>query len=107
MLLARAMGFASPEDAASGTTYLPFGSGDIHQNFDPIVSPAASGGYAWVFFDSRRNYGNVGLLRAIWCTAVDVSADGKYTVDPSHPAFFLPGQEIGTANFRPFATLAP
>jgi hypothetical protein len=99
-LLAKAMGFAPPADAASDTTYLPYGSGDIHQNFDPMVAPAASGGYAWVFFDSRRNYGNAGLLRSIWCAAVDISPEGTYAADPSHPAFFFPGQEMTTANFR-------
>jgi hypothetical protein len=106
-ILARAMGFATPADAASGTTYLPFGSGDLHQNFDPAVSPGTSGGYAWVLFDSRRNYGNTGLPRAIWCAALDVSPAGQYTTDPSHPAFFLPGQESATANFRPEPALDP
>jgi hypothetical protein len=106
-ILARAMGFATSADAASNTTYLPYGAGDIHQNFDPYVSPAASGGYAWVFFDSRRNYGNVGLLRAVWCAAVDVSGDGLYAGDPSHPAFLLPGQELTTSNFRPVPVVDP
>jgi hypothetical protein len=106
-ILARAMGFATSADAASNTTYLPYGAGDIHQNFDPYVSPAASGGYAWVFFDSRRNYGNVGLLRAVWCAAVDVSGDGIYAIDPSHPAFLLPGQELTTSNFRPVPVVDP
>ncbi len=106
-MLARAMGFDSARAAASGATYLPFGSGDVHQNYYPSVSPAASGGYAWVFFDSRRHYGNDGLLRQIWGAAIDVSAGGTYAADPSHPAFFLPGQELGTGNFRAVAALDP
>jgi hypothetical protein len=98
--LAQAMGFASGGDGGAGATYLPFGTGEAHQNFDPAVAPAASGGYAWVLFDSMRHYGNVGLLRQIWVAAIDVAADGTYASDPSHPAFLLPGQEIGTGNFR-------
>ena len=105
-LLARAMGFASPADAAANTTYLPFGSSDLHQNFYPSVAPVASGGYAWVFFDSRRNYGNLGLLRGVWGAAIDLSASGGYPADPSHPAFYLPGQEIATGNFRAVAVPA-
>jgi hypothetical protein len=107
-LLAQAMGFRTVADAASNTTYLPFGaSEETHHNFYPTVSPVAAGGYFWVFFDSYRHYGNVGQARQLWGTAVDISADGTYTVDPSHPAFFLPGQEWGTGNHRAFTALDP
>jgi hypothetical protein len=106
-LLAKAMGFTGADDAASNTTYLPFGAADVHQNYDPAVSPGASGGYAWVFFDSRRNYGNAGLLRAIWCAAVDVSPTGTYSADPSHPPFFMPGQELTASTIRPVPVLDP
>jgi hypothetical protein len=106
-LLARAMGFESAADAASENTYLPFGTSEAHQNYAPTVSPAPSGGYAWVFFDSMRHYGNLGLRRQIWGAAIDVAPDGSHAADPSHPAFFLPGQELGTGNFRPVAALDP
>ena len=106
-LLARAMGFKSASDAASDNTYLPFGPSEAHQNYSPTVSPATSGGYAWVFFDSMRHYGNLGLHRLIWGAAVDVAPDGSYVVDPSHPAFFLSGQELGSGNFRAVAALDP
>jgi hypothetical protein len=106
-MLAQAMGFATAAAAASNVTYLPFGSGDLHQNYGATVSPATSGGYAWVFFDSMRHYGNAGLLRQIWGAAVDVSESGTIAADPSHPAFFLPGQELGTGNFRAVAALDP
>ncbi len=36
-LLARAMGFASAADAASNSTYLPFGISEAHQNYSPTV----------------------------------------------------------------------
>jgi hypothetical protein len=107
-LLAQAMGFASQQDATAGTTYLPFGSADeTHHNYYPTVSPVAAGGYFWVFFDSYRHYGNLGLQRQLWGTAVDVSAGGTYTADPSHPAFYLTGQELGTGNHRAFTALDP
>lgn len=107
-LLAEAMGFASSADAASGKSYLPYGAGEeLHHNYDPTVSPVAAGGYFWIFFDSYRHYGNLGLQRQLFCTAVDVSTSGKYTTDPSHPAFFVTGQELGTGNHRAFTALDP
>jgi hypothetical protein len=107
-LLANAMGFASAADVASNKTYLPYSATDeLHHNFYPTVSPIAAGGYFWVFFDSYRHYGNQGLQRQLWGTAVDVSTNGKYTVDASHPAFYVTGQELGTGNHRAFTALDP
>ncbi len=106
-LLAQAMGFASEADAASGTTYLPFGAEELHHHYYPTVAPVAAGGYFWVFFDSLRHYGNQGLQRQIWGAAVDISASGDYSMDRSHPAFYLPGQEPNTGNHRAFAALDP
>jgi hypothetical protein len=107
-ILAKAMGFASPADVAANKTYLPFGvSEDLHHNYDPTVSPVAAGGYFWVFFDSYRHYGNEGLQRQLWGSAIDVSANGTYVTDPSHPAFYLTGQEFGTGNHRAFTALDP
>jgi hypothetical protein len=107
-LLAKAMGFASDQDAASNKTYLPFGADEeAHHNYYPTSSPVAAGGYFWVFFDSFRHYGNLGLQRQLYGTAIDISADGTYPADPSHPAFYLTGQESGTANHRAFTALDP
>jgi Tol biopolymer transport system component len=107
-LLAEAVGFASPSDAASNTTYLPFSATDeLHHNFYPTVSPVAAGGYFWLFFDSYRHYGNQGLERQLWGTAITVSATGTYTADASHPAFYVTGQEAGTGNHRAFTALDP
>jgi hypothetical protein len=107
-LLAKAMGFASDQDAASNKTYLPFGAAEeAHHNYYPTASPVAAGGYFWVFFDSFRHYGNLGLARQLWGTAIEISADGTYPADPSHPAFYLTGQEAGTANHRAFTALDP
>jgi hypothetical protein len=107
-MMAKAVGFASPADAASSKTYLPYSATDeLHHNFYPTVSPVAAGGYFWVFFDSYRHYGNQGLERQLWGTAVTVSSTGKYTTDASHPAFYVTGQESGTGNHRAFTALDP
>jgi hypothetical protein len=107
-MLAKAMGFKTTQDAASNTTYLPFGaSEETHHNYYPTVSPVAAGGYFWMFFDSYRHYGNVGLQRQLWGAAIDVLTDGRYTVDPSHPPFYVTGQELGTGNHRAFTALDP
>jgi hypothetical protein len=43
--------------------------------------------------------------KSIWVAAIDSNAAaGK---DPSHPAFYLPGQELGSGNIRAFSVLAP
>jgi hypothetical protein len=108
MLLAQAVGFLTAADASSNTTYLPYSPTDeLHHNFYPTVSPIAAGGYFWVFFDSYRHYGNQGLQRQLWGAALDVSPTGRYTTDPSHPAFYLTGQELGTGNHRAFTALNP
>lgn len=106
-VLAKAMGYDTPDSAGSNTTYLPFGADDLHGNYFPTVSPVAAGGYFWVFFDSLRGYGNLGVQRQLWGAAIDVLADGNYALDPSHPPFYLPGQEFGTGNHRAFAALDP
>jgi hypothetical protein len=107
-LLANAVGFSSAANAAASKTYLPYAASDeLHHNFYPTVSPVPAGGYFWVFFDSYRHYGNEGLFRQLWGTAVTVSSSGKYTADASHPAFYVTGQELGTGNHRAFTALDP
>lgn len=139
--LARAMGFASQQQAEMATAAVP-GSDRVLLAAYPTVVPLALGGFYWVFFDSDRKYGNIntntsaqpsapiaglpdwltGLIggapqqpktpggiasRQLWGAAIEVSADGTYKVDPSHPPFYLDGQEIGTNNHRAFAALDP
>ncbi len=114
-MLARAMGFATPDDAADEKTYLPFGAEELHQSYYPTVSPVAAGGYFWVFFDSIRHYGNKGMFRQLWGTAIAIqrgggeatNADGVYGLDPSAPAFYVSGQELQGANHRAFTALDP
>jgi hypothetical protein len=109
-MLANAMGYASDADATTGKTYLPFDAEELHHNFYPTGSPVAAGGYFWVFFDSYRHYGNThtnGMVRQLWGTAVDISPNGTYSVDPSHPPFYLTGQEDVEGNHRAFTALDP
>jgi hypothetical protein len=100
----------------SGTTksYLP--SSDPDLNFAPTVLPEAVGGYFWVVFTSHRAYGDTISSKAgssagnddrgqLWVAAVDLNpAPGK---DPSHPAFYLDGQEDAANNLRGFWVLPP
>lgn len=102
-ILFRSSGYSSRDDAIAERTYLPFGAEDASHLFYPTVMATTPGAHGFICFDSIRHYGNRGLKRAIWCTAIDeggVRADGG---DPSHPAFFLPGQEEETDNIRPVA----
>jgi hypothetical protein len=107
---------------SAGTEYLPFPGRDEGYDFYPTINPVPSGGYFWVYFTSRRAYGNVypgnptsasnpgGTeadvgTKAIWVAAIDIApAPGT---DPSHPAFYLPGQEVGSGNIRAFPVLQP
>jgi len=91
-------------------TYLP--ANDTGLNATPTVLPEAVGGYFWVVFTSHRSYGNVlqsnassGTLGKLWIAAVDI--DAPPGTDPSHPAFYLDGQELNADNLRGFLTLPP
>jgi len=91
-------------------SYLP--ANDPQLNFAPTVLPVAVGGYFWVIFTSHRSYGNTlasldnnGQNGKLWVAAIDIDAtDG---IDPSHPAFYLEGQELTANNLRGFWVLAP
>ena len=110
--LGRAGGFAG------GNNFLPDPNG-ANLDYMPTVSPVAAGGYFWMFFSSRRSYGNEYPTRShtvgpghdldtgkkIWVAAIDINTPAGS--DPSHPAFFLPGQEMASGNVRAFAALEP
>jgi hypothetical protein len=98
-------------------------AGDVTLNYEATVNPIASGGYAWVVFTSRRMYGNVAQLgpwvsdprdypwrdqitdKKLWVAAVDLN--GTPGTDTSHPAFYLPAQEILAGNARGYWTVEP
>ncbi|HEV8245561.1 MAG TPA: hypothetical protein VGP93_07325 [Polyangiaceae bacterium] len=106
----------------NGSGYLPTGTGhndDEKMNYEPTVNPIASGGYYWVVMTSRRLYGNVATsnpyatdgtmtdptTKKLWVAAIDINPEpGK---DPSHPGFYLPGQELPAPNMRGFWVVDP
>jgi hypothetical protein len=122
---ARSLDRANGKDG--GVKYLPEGgtnhADDSVLNYEPTVSPVASGGYAWIVFLSRRMYGNVATIdpwasdprehdlvanattKKLWVAAIDL--DPQPGSDPSHPAFYLPGQELLAGNARGFWVVDP
>ena len=103
-------------DSANGTGVLPADS--QHLEYAPTVSPIVQGGYFWVVFTTPRDYGNVMVSpeqaapndatyanhKQLWVAAIDATIG---TTDPSHPAFWLPGQDSTTANMFGYWALAP
>ena len=96
---------------------------DANKSYQPTMLPVAVGGYRWVVFSSTRPYGNSGNLPGIqedfsdtssyasssytamtntsdiqsqlWVAAIDDTASG--TTDRSHPAFWLPSQNLSAS----------
>jgi hypothetical protein len=102
-MLHRSGGYASADDAQAQRSYLPFGADEAGRSYYPTVMVTEPGSHEFVCFDSIRHYGARGLRRAIWCSALDGPGATAPPGDPSHPAFYLPGQEDTTENFRPMA----
>jgi hypothetical protein len=98
-------------------------------DFYPTVMPIGIGGYFWLFWTSRRDFGTMGEFdgsmyytppansttdakkKRIWVSAITPKASGGDAMatalaDPSHPGFYLEGQSI-SGNIRAFATLNP
>lgn len=95
--------------AVNGDDY-PFAAGerDHSYNYEPTFAPLESGGYAWAVFTSRRTYGNrltggSNAVKQLWVFAIDL--DPQPGDEPSHPAFWLPGQDLATLNMRGFWAL--
>jgi hypothetical protein len=101
----------------------PTHANDPNANYEPTVNPLPAGGYVWVVFTSRRMYGSVASIppycsdprgvdliqnitpKKLWVAAIDVN--GTPGSDASHPAFYLPGQELLAGNARAFWVQAP
>jgi hypothetical protein len=94
----------------NGDGYVPQGARDQDKNYEPTMAPIASGGHFWLMFTSRRTYGNKLMggdseTKRLWVSAIDINAvDG---MDPSHPAFYIAGQELTSGNSRGFWALDP
>jgi hypothetical protein len=96
---------------------------DATLNYEPTLNPVPSGGYAWIVFMSRRLYGNVATInpfwsdpryhdisvtpttKKLWVAAIDLNAPPG--TDPSHPAFYLPAQELLAGNSRGYWVVDP
>lgn len=84
------------------------------RSYQPTVNPVSVGGYSWVVFFSPRDYGNrmssttdatTENRKQLWVAAVDSNpVPGK---DPSHPGFWLPGQDLSTTNMSGYWALEP
>jgi hypothetical protein len=107
----------------SGTaSYLP--ANDPGVNFAPTMLAEAVGGYFWAIFTSHRSYGSMLASKAnsaglgvsncfsaqgdeangkLWVAAIDIGATPG--TDPSHPAFYLDGQELQADNLRGYWVL--
>lgn len=114
-------------DNLNGKGHAPIGPNahddDTTLNYEPSVSPVVSGGYAWVVFVSRRLYGNVATInpywsdprfhdisktpttKKLWVAAIDLGAAPG--TDPSHPAFYLPAQELLAGNSHGYWVVDP
>jgi hypothetical protein len=111
-------GYVPPHPSYTGSS-----GDDSTLNYEPTVNPVPSGGYAWVVFTSRRLYGNVATInpfwsdpryqdisktpttKKLWVAAIDLNAAPG--TDPSHPAFYLPAQELLAGNARGFWVVDP
>ncbi len=98
-------GFEIRLRGANGDDYpFPVGDRDRNQNYEPTFAPQEAGGYNWIVFTSRRTYGNrltgdSSQVKQLWIAAVDLHPQPG--VDPSHPAFWIPGQDANL-NMRGF-----
>jgi hypothetical protein len=100
------------------------GVNDYQLNYLPSMAPTQAGGLNWVVFTSRRMYGNIAYddpwdaepgskgcngntipctctsgnppTKKLWIAAVNSNFTAG--TDPSHPAFYLPGQELMAGN---------
>ncbi|MFI5302988.1 MAG: hypothetical protein ACHREM_33270, partial [Polyangiales bacterium] len=121
--LATPISLSCTGDGSVVGTIDPDHGADVNVNYEPTVNPIASGGYAWVVFTSRRMYGSEATIppfcsdprgvdlvtnitpKKLWVAAIDLGAAPG--TDASHPAFYLPAQELLAGNSRGFWVLDP
>lgn len=79
-----------------------------NRSFNPVFAPKAAGGYTWLVFISKRDYGHklVGANRQqLWMVAIDdPPIPGQ---DPSHPPFYLRGQLASELSENAYYALDP
>lgn len=101
----------APLDAANGVGMIT-GDDQLNATYEPTFMPVAAGGYFWLVVVSERKYGNLltdtnpaSRRKQLWVTAIDQTPVAGQ--DPSHPAFWLPGQELNNQNMRGEWSLSP
>lgn len=81
------------------------GGPDADDTFQPSFSPFHQGGYFWVTYLTRRDYGNAEVgtkgrsLQQIWVSAV---SDTPGQSDPSEVGYWLPGQNTASRNISAY-----
>ncbi|MFT3765997.1 MAG: hypothetical protein QM820_10835 [Minicystis sp.] len=97
-------------DQASGAGLLK--GPEASSTYEPTFMPVAAGGYFWLVVVGERTYGNTltdtnpgSRHKQLWVSAID--ANPLPGQDPSHPAFWLPGQELNNNNMRGEWALSP
>ncbi|MBL8678583.1 MAG: PD40 domain-containing protein [Myxococcales bacterium] len=107
-IIARVGGGAVRLDRGNGGA---MGRDSYWPTFSPFITrEGESGGYYWLAFMSRREYGNAqagtrgarsrgrgGGRLQLWVTAIDLESTPG--TDPSHAAYWIPGQDLETGNF--------
>jgi hypothetical protein len=84
-----------------------------NHTFEPTFNPAKRGNYFWVVVSNERDWGNKVVVgngvapangnKRLWVAAIDATPG---TGDPSHPPFYLEGQDDNRLNMRGFWALA-
>lgn len=83
------------------------GGPGTNDTFQPRFSPFDQGGYYWLSFLTRRDYGNAQVgtrgrgLQQIWVAAIRKDAIGT-SVDPSAVGYWLPGQNTASQNISAY-----
>ncbi len=115
---AHGTGCRSDSDLAALYAMAPDGSGVVRldaasggpagdRSYQPRFSPFTQGGYFWLSFLSRRDYGNAQVGTAgsgrqqIWVTAISTTGTTG-GADPSRVAYWLPGQDTASQNISAF-----
>lgn len=99
-------------DKDAGIPYrLDTACGGARDCYLPNFSPYDEGGYFWLVFYSTRDYGNAqagtkgAQRRQLWVTAINKSKLG--TADASAVPYWLPDQDVTSANMSAFWALPP
>lgn len=82
------------------------GGAGTEDTFQPNFSPFHAGGFFWISYLSKRDYGNAAAgtrgsgRQQIWVSAIEDSPEPGE--DPSHVGYWLPGQNVLSRNISAF-----